>query len=147
MPSTLTATLVKGKLLNLPDLPKDTLQLSGTFVLGAEALATAFDSTVHAFSLRLGTYEASPLVNIPAADAGWKLRRGVYTWKSPIGSITKAKVTIRSSTGEWKVKLSRVSLPPTAAGTLRFTVGVGTDAGHVETEWIPGRRQGQLKFP
>ena len=147
MASTLGVAVNKGRIKDKDAIGRDAVQIGGTLAYGEGSLASAFDPSTQAFVLRLGDMDDPPLVNIAAADPGWTLRRGVYTWRSPRGSLTKARIVLKASTGAWTVNLSRLTLASAPVGPVRVTLGAGTDAGHHEAPWTAPNRAGVMKFP
>jgi hypothetical protein len=145
---TLDVALAKGKVVDKDAFAKDAVTLSGTLGYGPGAAYAAFDPGTQSFSVRFGDFEAAPLLNIPSPAEGWRLdRKGKWTWKSPKGSITKAKVEVIPSTGAWTVKLKKATLPAALANPIRVSLGAGDDAGHFEADWAPLKKPGQWKFP
>ncbi len=147
MPPTLDVAVTKGKIADGPDIRKDAVTLAGTFAYAADAEHAAFDPFEQAFALRLGAPEDPAILNIPAADAGWTLRRGKYAWRSPKGSTVKAKVTVDPALDAFTVKLTGLTLPVSTANPLRATLTLGTDAGHHQADWTAPTKSGILRFP
>ncbi len=147
MPSTLEVSVLQGRIADSAKLAGDSVIVKGTLAFGGEAESAAFDSALLSISLRLGDHGKPPLMDVAAGDEGWTVRRGVHTWRSPKGSLVKAKLVVRPETGEFAAKLTHLTLVPAPASPVRVTVGVGTDSGFGEDSWVPGKRAGQLRFP
>jgi len=146
-PATLDIQVQKGSIKASPTVAKASVKLSGTLSYEPDADHAAFDPSNQSFTLWLGTAADMPLLAIISPAEGWTLKRGKYTWKSPKGSITKAKVVVNTVTSTWTAKLSKLTLPAPPTNPLRVTLSLGTDTGHHEVDWTPPTSKGLIKFP
>ncbi len=147
MPSTMAVTVSKGKISTSDSIGRSSVYLAGTLEFLPEAEIMGFDPSLSGLSIRLGDIEATPILNLQAGEEGWKLRKGRWQWKSRKGSTSKATVVIDTNTGIWSLRRSKMTIPSIPGNPIRVTLGVGTDAGHVELDWAPLKKAGQFKYP
>jgi hypothetical protein len=147
-PASLDVGVVKGLLKDSATLSKDVFTLRGTLALNGESPDGSYDPIADGFEIRLGGRQGASVLALGPAVDGWVLKNGRATWKSPRGSVTKAKLIINGTTGEWSLVIKRLTLPPIPANPLGIALAIGDDAGTWLGDWrsVP-RRVGVLKFP
>jgi hypothetical protein len=101
--------------------------------------AGTFDPMAAGIQIGIGDVGSPAFVTVLPGAEGWKVKNGVYTWKSPKGSLSKVKLTVDPAQGTVKVKATRLELPALAAGDLRTWVRCGGDAGSVQSTWLAGK--------
>ncbi|NUN52663.1 MAG: fibronectin type III domain-containing protein, partial [Planctomycetaceae bacterium] len=144
-PATLLPVLLKGSLQDSTKVGKDRVSLTVRLEPAGDGEFTP-DPVAHGIVLRLGGWESPPLLSIPPADEGWKVKKGKGTWKSPKGAASKAKVLFDPGAGTLTVSLSRMSLATTPTSPVRILVSEGVEAGSAVEEWRE-RKPGKLQFP
>ena len=122
---------------------RDTVSLTARI----ESLAdgSAQDIVAAGIQVGIGGEASDPILSIPAADGGWKSRRGVFTWKSPKGSISKAVVVVDTVRGTIKIKITGLELQPADAGSVRVWIRSGADAGSFRSAWTE-KKAGRMAF-
>jgi len=147
-PSTVVLAVEKGNITDSPKVGKDKVKASGTYSFGPDSPDGAWDPSQDGFEVRLGGQDATPLVAIPGGAPGWVEKNGVFTWKSPKGSPTKAKVTVDTVQGRFSLSLSKATLLAAPANPIRVSVSAGDDAGGHEADWTPHpRKAGVFRYP
>jgi hypothetical protein len=92
--------------------------------------------------------EATVSRTIPAGDPAWRRRGGRYRWRSPKGEDPRVAIDIDTSTGRWRVRVSRATLPaPEAAGVV-VALDIGDAPGRSEEDWKGqgGGRKSRISF-
>lgn len=84
-----------------------------------------FDARQDGLRLELTDGAWGHALEIPAADPGWRRRRGVWRWKSAKGVRPRVRVVVRRGTGRVALRVDRAEWGDEPAGTL----DVGTDLG------------------
>ncbi len=144
-PDSLSMVPLKGLIKDSPKFGKDKVALTATFTPGEAAREESFDPALHGFTLRLGGEEAPSQLAIPAGDAGWVLKKGKYSWKSPRDSLTKVKVVFDTVKGTFKLTASRLTLASAPANPILLWFASGDDAGHYVAEWT-NRKAGTFTY-
>ncbi len=132
-PSTISLDGVVGKRVDASRASRDSLVLSARYSVGPEG--GAFDPMAGGLQVGLGDATGPAIVTIRPGSDGWKVRNGVFTWKSPRSSTAKVTVVVDPAKGTIRVKASRLELGAAQAGDLRAWIRTGTDAGSTTTAW------------
>ena len=145
LPSTLSLSVVKGRIKDKEGGGKDSVKLTGVFGFGEGSEAQEFHPMARSTALRIGGWEGSRVLFVEAGDQGWKTKKGKWTWKSPAGSLSRAKVSVVAETGVFTVSLSKLTLAPGPANPIRVTLVLGTDSVTLEEPWLEARKPGDFR--
>ncbi len=139
-PGTPLLAVTKGSLKDTATPGKDSLSASGLLL---SPMPAGFDPMATPVQIRAGAKGAEFLLNIPAADAGWKVKGAKYSWKGAGGSlqVDNVKRTL-------KLKLARITFGAPQANPIRVEVRFGTQDYGAEAAWTENpKKPGLFKFP
>ena len=138
-PATLEVSLLGGRRIDGPKSRKDSLRLEALLTLGTGAV---LDPAAEGLRVTLGAGKDAWVLDIAPHTPGWKVRKGVWTWKSPRGTTAKTTLVLDAATGSLRVAAKKLDLAAAAAGALRLAVRCGMEAGSSSGDWVeekPGR--------
>ncbi len=138
--ATLDVTIARGTIRWHGAAPKGSVVLHGSI---ARADGEPYDVQVDGLTVHLQGWDGPVLVEIPAADGGWKVRRGRSSWTTPRGASPRVHLTLTTSTGRFHIDVTRVAPPPLEAGLVLVSAGNATEGGTDAQEW---RRRGRTLF-
>ncbi len=144
---TLDLVLKQGKLTDSVKAGKDAFHASGTFSFNAGSPDAAFDAATDALSLALGDLSTPVLVAIAAADPGWKVKQGKFTWKSAKGVAPKIVVVLNTAKLKFAVHVTKLDYAATPENPMQVSLVAGDDDGSVVAAWTPKKKPGAFKYP
>ncbi len=136
LPGTVGIGLEKGLLKDSAKFGKDKLALTAVLTSEAGARFESIDPVAGGLLLRLGGWTGTQLLMIAPGDPAWKVKEKSSLWKSPKGSLTRAKVKWVASTGTVTIKISGMNLPETIGNPIVLSIGVDTDGGTSTETWM-----------
>lgn len=144
---TLDLALLKGSLADSAKPAKDAFHAKGTLAFNAGSPDAAFDDATDAVSLALGDLSTPVLVEIPAADPGWKEKKGKYTWKSAKGVAPRVVLVLDTGKGTFAVHVTKLDYAATPANPMQVSLVAGDDDGAQQAAWTPKKKAGAFKYP
>jgi hypothetical protein len=138
--ATLVVMPVKGRRTDGARLGKDSVALYAR-VLGPDGGAMP-DPRTGGIQVGVGADGAPAILTLSAGTEGWKERNGVLTWKSPKGSIVRAKLVVDTVRGTIRLNAAGLELGACDAAAVRAWVRIGAEAGDSVDPWTekkPGR--------
>ena len=84
-------------------------------------------------------------IEIPAGDPGWSEKKGTYRYRSADGVKPKVRLKIKTLSGMFAFKVSKLDLVATPTNPVSVALTAGEDEGAHETAWVV-RKPGRLKL-
>ena len=140
--ATLDVTTVRADLTDSPKMSKDKIKVTAQYEFLPSASGDGADPVADGLRVRAGPEENPVTLLIPAADAGWKVRKGKAKWKSPKGTVSKYSVMADLETRTLTVSVSGIQLAAPAANPMRVSVAIGDEGGSTGGDWLekkPGK--------
>ena len=134
-PPTMTLDATKGSLTDSPIAGKDKAKVKGTYLFLPASPDGAMDPLNQGVTVYVGGEQDPAVIVIPPDDAGWKVRNGKATWKTPKESITKATVVLDIGKFKFSIAISKINFPAPPGNPMRVSLRVGNDAGSHRAAW------------
>ncbi len=134
-PPTFTLAMTKGSLTDSPVAGKDKVKAKGAYTILPASPDQAVNPQAEGLTLYMGAEDNPIVVTVGPADAGWKVKNGKATWKSPKGSVSKYAISLDLVKRTFSFSLSKVTFPAAPANPIRVSLRVGNDAGSQRTAW------------
>lgn len=107
----------------------DSFLATGTLAMNQWSVDGVIEPGKEALELRVGN-PSSPLVfKIPAGDAGWHMKKNVWTWKNSAKSSPFVTLRIDLAKNTYNVRVSKFNYPALVNNLLMLRLKIGNDTG------------------